>query len=487
MQQMAMFKLDQSRSGRGLRCDSSGLSWQREPLLRKNRDGKFEARPAAELRRTFSRVLADEAKRQSRVRSVALVANALNKGDMARAMMTAVLMRLPDPDDLPGTSNTDRRLRKANFNPDEPRDERGQWTTGGGGGAGTSLGAQTRPAPSWRTPAHRDPRIQLADDAMSDAVNNPVALASARAAAAVGPTDTVDDSNSHGLSGDRFAYHEPGTFDRDETPKLILAAAEGEDARDPRFGIGGNYPPEPLIPERLQLSPAGPPIEFLDNFLGVSEPGNSANLEVAKLMQRALLHEIHEVDPNYVYESIDPPGGLAGMSWQQRRDAIDGLRADLAAAIYRVRGDIRPLQEITFDFLQKATNLAYEEGVELYNAGRLNVRLSRNEAIGNYMDNVVRSRLRDFFDSLRIPTDRKSVIRVNRRAYDSSSADVSYRLPDARVGNLAFEVSLRAKQASDAQIKGFFNADFKPIGVVIVRPNQLGNRSSYIVWRAKER
>ena len=73
--------------------------------------------------------------------------------------------------------------------------------------------------------------------------------------------------------------------------------------------------------------------------------------------------------------------------------------------------------------------------------------------------------------------------RVNRRAYDTSDSPPSYRVPDARVGNFAFDVSLEAKKPSKDQIRGFFNADFKPIGVVIVRPNQLGDNSSYIIWR----
>jgi hypothetical protein len=178
-------------------------------------------------------------------------------------------------------------------------------------------------------------------------------------------------------------------------------------------------------------------------------------------------------------------GGLAGMSWRERANAIRGLQSELAAVIYRVRGDIRPLQEVTFEFMQRTTNAAYDEAIELYNAGKLKVRLSPQEAIGNYVDDAVRIRLGLFLDGLEIPTDSESTIRVNRRAYNSSGPSVSYRLPDIRVGNFAFDVSLRAKQASDPQIKGFFNADFKPIGVVIVRPNQLGNASSYIIWRAK--
>jgi hypothetical protein len=99
------------------------------------------------------------------------------------------------------------------------------------------------------------------------------------------------------------------------------------------------------------------------------------------------------------------------------------------------------------------------------------------------MDSTVRARLSWFFNDLRISTVPGSTVRVNRRAYDSSAAALSYRLPDARVGNFAFDVSLREKSLSDQQIRGFFNADFKPIGVVIVRPNQLGNKSSYVIWR----
>lgn len=156
----------------------------------------------------------------------------------------------------------------------------------------------------------------------------------------------------------------------------------------------------------------------------------------------------------------------------------------MAAAIYRVRGDIGPLQEVTLEFMQRMTNAAYDEAVELYNAGKLKVRLSPQEAIGNYVDGRVRDDLRDFFNGLRIPMEPGSAVRVNRRAYDSSNVPTTYRLPDARVGNLALEVSLTAKVPSDPQIRGFFNADFKPIGVVIVRPNQLGSNSSYVIWRS---
>ena len=171
------------------------------------------------------------------------------------------------------------------------------------------------------------------------------------------------------------------------------------------------------------------------------------------------------------------------MSWQGRRNVINGLQADLAAAIYRVRGDIKPLQEVTLEFMQRTANDAYDEAVEKYNAGKLDIQLSREVTIGNYVDGIVRSQLRNFYNDLGIGMGPESAIRVNRRAYDTSDPPPSYRVPDARVGNFVFDVSLEAKKPSKDQIREFFNADFAPVGVVIVRPNQLGKNSSYIVWR----
>jgi len=127
MQQLLMFKLDQDSKGRGLRCDSAGLFLGGEALLGRNAAGNFEARPGLELRKTFDRIYGDDADWESRIRSVRLVASALNKGEMARAMMTAVLMRLPDPASPIRIADADGVLEKAGYNPGEPRDQRGRW------------------------------------------------------------------------------------------------------------------------------------------------------------------------------------------------------------------------------------------------------------------------------------------------------------------------------------------------------------------------
>ncbi|HEY3639296.1 MAG TPA: hypothetical protein VGK90_14200 [Rhizomicrobium sp.] len=162
-----LFKLDQNPEGRGLRCDSDGLFLGRDALLDRDESGNFAARLVAELQKVLRRHYGDDSNWESHSRSVELVAWALNKGDLARAMMTAVLMRLPEPGDPAGNTDADEALVKAGFNPDEPRDERGRWTTGGDGANELS----------------RDPRTQLADAGVSDASNDAIAQAAARAAA----------------------------------------------------------------------------------------------------------------------------------------------------------------------------------------------------------------------------------------------------------------------------------------------------------------
>jgi hypothetical protein len=171
MRQHLMFKLDQNPKGRGLRCDGDGLFLGCDPLLQQNRQGKFEPRPVAELQRILDRSYGGESDWDSRIRSVKLVADALNKGEMARAMMTAVLMRLPDPGGAIRIADVDGVLAKAGFNPDEPRDARGRWTTEGDSGTDAT------------NVSDRNASTQLADAGMSDASDDPAAEAAARAAA----------------------------------------------------------------------------------------------------------------------------------------------------------------------------------------------------------------------------------------------------------------------------------------------------------------
>lgn len=61
------------------------------------------------------------------------IAQALNGGDFAAAMIAAVHTQTPELSSQAATrlTNADRELTKYNYNPDEPRDWRGRWTSDG--------------------------------------------------------------------------------------------------------------------------------------------------------------------------------------------------------------------------------------------------------------------------------------------------------------------------------------------------------------------
>jgi hypothetical protein len=194
-----------------------------------------------------------------------------------------------------------------------------------------------------------------------------------------------------------------------------------------------------------------------------------------------LLAEIKAIDPSFVNQELMPPGGIDGMSWQQRDNLINGLRMQLAAAYYKVHRDIRPLQRETLRFLQKAVDKFYAKGVDEYEAGRLKTSLSREEAIGNFIDPRVRQSLKDTFNAYGVTYGAGAEITINNRDYDTSGSKKTYKVPDARLGDVSFDWTLTMKMPFDRQIRGFFNADSQPWIVVIVRPADWG--STYLIRR----
>ena len=113
--------------------------------------------------------------------------------------------------------------------------------------------------------------------------------------------------------------------------------------------------------------------------------------------------------------------------------------------------------------------------------GELRPRLNPREAIGNYVDRAVKRELQQRFNFNGIDYSKGQQVRVQGREYITSGTDRTYRQPDARVWNTAFDASIREKTLKDPQVIGFFNSDFKPDYVVIVRPRQLGG--SYVIKR----
>lgn len=100
-------------------------------------------------------------------------------------------------------------------------------------------------------------------------------------------------------------------------------------------------------------------------------------------------------------------------------------------------------------------------------------------ALRNAPGSAITALADDIFD-LTGPSEQ---VRVNSREYDTSGTDRTYRRPDARVGDVAFDVTLSQKTAKTAQVRGFFSSDFRPQRVVIVRPSQLGPGSTYAIAR----
>ena len=210
---------------------------------------------------------------------------------------------------------------------------------------------------------------------------------------------------------------------------------------NPRARAGNNGGPplkDPLSLARvfpgLSTSPAGAIIGMADNILDLSGPASRLTSSLAEEHIAYLIQHMRMIDPDYRLNSLGFPTTLEGQS-----NLIRKIRLDRASALYRRNGELRPLQVETARAMQQSADRAYLDGVALYDAGRLNVRLSREEAIGNYVDRMVRKDMRDMYNIQGLNTSRGQPIRVVGREYDTSSSDRTFRIPDSRVGNVAYD------------------------------------------------
>lgn len=121
------YRLTNELGGLGLSCTPAGVSLAGVPLLRRTRAG-FVPRRTSEIT-SLLRVAygEDPTGLQSRLGAIA---QALNSGDFATAMIAAVHTRTPElsPEAAARLANAETELTKYNYNPDEPRDWRGRWT-----------------------------------------------------------------------------------------------------------------------------------------------------------------------------------------------------------------------------------------------------------------------------------------------------------------------------------------------------------------------
>jgi len=273
-----------------------------------------------------------------------------------------------------------------------------------------------------------------------------------------------------------------------DAPHVILTAGEEDEAESRR----SNGPPddftrlEDVFPGLRDAPSLAIPLAPIDGFLGISAGIDATDVAITWDFSRALVWEIKQVDPSFVDVELLPMSGIAGLTWQGRTNLINNLLMQRAAAYYRMRGDVGRLQVETLRFLQNAVDAAYEEAVSAADAGRLQPRLSREEAIGNRVDFEVRGELRDLFASFGIPYGPGADVTINNRDYETSEDDESYRIPDARLRDVSIDWTLVPKTISTPQIRGFFRADSQPRAVVIIRPSQLGPDSTYLIPRPSD-
>ncbi|MGK6322453.1 hypothetical protein ACMGDM_05150 [Sphingomonas sp. DT-51] len=260
-------------------------------------------------------------------------------------------------------------------------------------------------------------------------------------------------------------------------PKLIpIGAPEPPETR------GGNIRAfeDPMTLDELPIlrdTPAGALLAPLDGFLNITGPGAEIRTALMRAQADKILADIKALDPNFVYQSFQFPSTEAG----QRR-LIDDLRFNRAVVMMRVKGDLGPLRVEAVRTMQQIADEAHDDGTARLAASALQIRLHKREALGNFIDREVRNGLRDKFHLAGVITSADREIAVNRREYLHDGS--GYRLPDLRIGNVFFDVSIAEKTMGGDQVKEFFEGRSRPSAVVIIRPRQEGG--SYIIRRPRK-
>ena len=165
------FQLADDAGGLGLHCTPHGVTLAGAPLLRTTVAG-LAPRPRKDLGELLRAAYGRDLDPDAVASGLTVVAKALNNGDLGRAMIASVRLRLPSLD-VAGAERlaaVEEALTKAAYE-HEPRDWHGRWTTGGGAGA----------KPPKAHPTHSQRR----------APRGPIAVAPSNRPASAAPTRTV--------------------------------------------------------------------------------------------------------------------------------------------------------------------------------------------------------------------------------------------------------------------------------------------------------
>lgn len=150
------FQLADDASGLGLHCSRDNVTLAGTPLLRTTVAG-LAPRPRKDLGELLKAAYGRDLDPDALAPGLTVVAKALNDGDLGRAMVAAVRLRLPslEPTGAQRLALADEALSKA-YNVLEPRDWHGRWTTGA---AGASAKPPKRHRPHLQRPVLRNPLL----------------------------------------------------------------------------------------------------------------------------------------------------------------------------------------------------------------------------------------------------------------------------------------------------------------------------------------
>jgi len=456
------------RGEAGLSCDAHGVTLGSAELAWVNlEEGQLrhcEVRSPGELGQILKAAYGpqSDAVVQRLHRGLRRTAAWLEAGDLCQAGVEAVMLCVPDltPTAVAKLAELADLEKRGGHWKDEPRlpggqAGGGQWTTADGGSA-------TAPVDSAVAPPLPAPAPVL----------SPLSPAPAPRA---DPMPTLDDG-----------VYRPG----DDSPRLIQIGGPPDDADgEVSYGSNGGPPLEeadtlqdmfPGLKDHPLVTAVMAP---LDHFVGFSSMADEMNLAATTNMYRNLVAQIKAIDPQFVDYELFPEGGVAGLSWEGRANLINDLLMKRASALYKLRHDPSQLQVETLKFLRKTVDAAYAEVVEEFRAKGLKVGPSNNRAIGNLVDENVRNRLKELYNQYDINYGKGKNITINNRDYNRLPDPPTYRLPDARIDNIAFDWTIGLKTAATRQVIDFFDADSKPAGVVIVVPTQLNKDGAYYIPR----
>ncbi|MEA1676182.1 hypothetical protein [Nitrospirillum sp. BR 11163] len=131
------YRLSNGLGGLGVTCTAEGLALAGVPLLAKGANG-FQVRPGGDVSVLLKCAYGPaEPNAAVLLPGLSKIADALNQGDLVQAMIRAVHLRLTELDWDAAVRVAQANNKLAKFDPAQPRDWHGCWTTGSGSAGST--------------------------------------------------------------------------------------------------------------------------------------------------------------------------------------------------------------------------------------------------------------------------------------------------------------------------------------------------------------